>query len=335
MSKYTTQVRFICEQYAGKTESSGYDEVDEIIEAAAPLIFADSIPFFDENYRLPLEKKILKHYYTREIGAETVGLWKLWLNATMSEIMPLYNQFYESARLQFNPLYDQDYIIQHTGSGDDTRSIDRAGSSADDTTRENTEQNTGSTFDQNTNNRTENSSGNTFSNSKEQHATSNYENGFSSGAQDSAGTSKNRKSDTPENTLSGVDDNKYLSEYQRVDDSGNSSTFSQDSKNSQGTDETTGTAQQLQTDTKQESGTQTGQQIRTDSKDGTGKETREGTTGEQVAESGEHSEEWIESHRGKVSGGSYAAMLKEYRETFLNIDIMVINDLKDLFMLLY
>lgn len=114
MSKYTTEVRYICENYAGLTESAGYDNVDEIVEAAAPYIF-EKYPIFDELYRLGLNKKILRHFYTREIGSETVGLWKLWLNNKMNEIMPLYNQMYESTLLEFNPLYDVDVTTTHEG----------------------------------------------------------------------------------------------------------------------------------------------------------------------------------------------------------------------------
>ena len=106
MSKYTTQVRFICENYAGLTESVGYGKVDEIIASARKKVFDFPYPIFDETYRNVLETKILKHFYTREIGAETVGLWKLWLNTKMNEIMPYYNKLYKSELLDFNPLYD-------------------------------------------------------------------------------------------------------------------------------------------------------------------------------------------------------------------------------------
>lgn len=105
MSKYTTEVRFICEQNAGLNESEGCDSVDKIIENARTKIFNFSYPIFDENYRSVLECKILKHFYTREIGEETVGLWKLRLNTKLNEIMPYYNKLYESELLKFNPLY--------------------------------------------------------------------------------------------------------------------------------------------------------------------------------------------------------------------------------------
>ena len=78
MSKYTTEVRFICEQASGLTESTG--DYKTVIERARTKIFDFDFPIYKESYRSVLETKILKHYYTREIGLETVGLWKLKLN---------------------------------------------------------------------------------------------------------------------------------------------------------------------------------------------------------------------------------------------------------------
>ena len=105
MSKYTTELRFICETESGLTESKGYNDVETIITGAIPKIFNFDFPIFDEAYRGVLERKILKHYYTREISEETYGLWKLRLNTKLNEIMPYYNQLYNSELLVFNPLY--------------------------------------------------------------------------------------------------------------------------------------------------------------------------------------------------------------------------------------
>ena len=107
MSRFTTEVRYICETMAGYDESQGYARVEDIIEEVAPDIFGD-FPIYDEAYRLPLEVKILRHYYTREISEETVGLWKLRLNDMMNIIMPYYNKLYNSELLKFNPFYDVD-----------------------------------------------------------------------------------------------------------------------------------------------------------------------------------------------------------------------------------
>ena len=47
MSKYTTQLRFICETLAGLDESAGYTDVPTIIETARPQLF--------ENYEIFVE----------------------------------------------------------------------------------------------------------------------------------------------------------------------------------------------------------------------------------------------------------------------------------------
>ena len=125
MSKYTTEVRFICENAAGYDESKGFSDVESIITVAAPKVFNFDFPIFDENYRLPLEKKILRHYYTREIGEETVGLWKLRMQDTLCNIMPYYNKLYESELITFNPLYDVDMTTTHKGSNDTVNEVNR------------------------------------------------------------------------------------------------------------------------------------------------------------------------------------------------------------------
>ena len=113
MSKYTTEARYVCEFFAGNTESVGYSSIDEILEKSYNKIFDFKFPIFDENYRKPLCIKILKHYYTREICEETVGLWKLRLNTRMNEIMPYYNKLYEAWAENFNPLHDTDLTRKH------------------------------------------------------------------------------------------------------------------------------------------------------------------------------------------------------------------------------
>lgn len=54
----------------------------------------DTYPIFDENYRETLNNNILNHFYMNEIGFETAGLFKFYLNQRMNEIMPYYNILY-------------------------------------------------------------------------------------------------------------------------------------------------------------------------------------------------------------------------------------------------
>ena len=65
MAVYTTQLRTLIE--------SGFD------------IGLNDYEIFDETYRPILNKKIIEHYFVREIGAETAGLFKLYLNRKMRE----------------------------------------------------------------------------------------------------------------------------------------------------------------------------------------------------------------------------------------------------------
>ena len=73
MSKYTTEVRYICENYAQLNASVGYNSVQSVLDNSWDKVFDFDFPIFDENYREPLCKKILKHFYTREICEETVS----------------------------------------------------------------------------------------------------------------------------------------------------------------------------------------------------------------------------------------------------------------------
>lgn len=122
MSKYTTEVRFICETMAGLDDSKGFNDIDSILTIACPKVFNFDFPIFDESYRLPLEKLILRHYYTREICEESVGLWKLRLQNRLCEIMPYFNKMYESTLLEFNPLDDVNLTKTHTNTVKDTDS---------------------------------------------------------------------------------------------------------------------------------------------------------------------------------------------------------------------
>ena len=235
MSKYTTEVRFICENYAGLEESAGFNSVDSIIERARSKVFDFAYPIFDEAYKGVLETKILKHFYTREIGAETVGLWKHWLNTRMNEIMPYYNKLYKSELLEFNPLYDFDITRQKAGT--------TTGTKAD-------------------NGQTQ---------------------GTTKGTVNSENKNNNYYSDTPQGGVGNLESLDYLT----------SATINTDTGNSTNNVSTSGTT------------------------------TLNSTVN--------NTEDYLETVKGKQSGTSYSKMLEEYRATFLNIDMQVINELKDLF----
>lgn len=91
----------------------GPENLEESLQQAWLKIFDFPFPIFDEEYRPVLCQKILKNYYTREIGFETVQLWKLRMNQKLNLIMPYYNKLYITDRLEYNPLFDVDLTTTH------------------------------------------------------------------------------------------------------------------------------------------------------------------------------------------------------------------------------
>lgn len=298
MSKYTTEVRFICEQASGLTESKGYTDIDTIITNAIPKIFNFIFPIFDENYRGVLEKKILKHFYTREIGEETVGLWKLRLDTKLNEIMPYYNKLYRSELLEFNPLY--------------TANLTRTKKTDYDSNRNENENisDTSSSNRTTTNNGTVN---NTTSNNGEVDTTNNSKT-TGSGIGTSNNTSTDLYSDTPQGALSGVESNTYLTNARKVTDNGNTSS------NTSNTNSSTGKVESSENGTNNTTTSDNG----TDNSTGTYGRIR-GNTDALTS-----TEDYLECVSG-YEGVAPSDLLLKYRDTFLNIDMMVIEELEPLF----
>ena len=247
MSKYTTEVRFICESKSGLESSVGADNVDDIISKSWDKIFTKKAPFFDEEYRSILCQKILKHYYLREICCETVGIWKLWMNTRLEEIMPYYNQLYESTKLKFDPLKDTE--LTRTNNNTKERYL------------------TGKATVNNIQNKTDN-----------RNSTLNV-------------TRKDLYSDTPQGALTGVETETYLTNARKIIDDNNeneniTSKLENDANNNYNDNENT-------------------------------------------------TENYVEKITGKTSGKNYSEMIIDFRNTLVNIDLLVIEEFNDLFFNLY
>lgn len=106
MSRYTTQLRYPIMQFLDDMDLSHEESNWNKIYDKLGL---NDYPIFDELYREELNNKIIRHYYMREIGAETFELFKLYLRRTLFEIMPYYNKLYLSeALVMTDPLNDID-----------------------------------------------------------------------------------------------------------------------------------------------------------------------------------------------------------------------------------
>lgn len=295
MSKYTTEVRYICETLAGLSESVGYADIEQVIKNCLPKVFDFNFPIFDESYRSVLETKILRHYYTREIGLETVGLWKLKLSTKLNEIMPYYNKLYKSELIKFNPLYDVDLTrerkIEGKGTKDTENSENRSGNNNTETT-----QNNDSTVKE-----TGRDNGNTT--------------GTANGTQNqnTNGNGTNMYSDTPQGAITDLQAGRYLTNA-TIDSATN--TFTGTSS-----DTTTQTTENTNNSTVDSSGSadSTTESDFNSKIDGFSNTTLSNT------------EDYLERVIGSNGGESFSKRLNDYRSTFINIDMMVINELEDLF----
>lgn len=107
MASYTISLQRIVESLTEQTEPAGFNKIDEIINESVPLIFDFDFPFYSDlaEDKLDFEKQFILHYYTREIGVETFGWWKVRLKSKLFDVMPKYKQLYDIEQKKYN-LYD-------------------------------------------------------------------------------------------------------------------------------------------------------------------------------------------------------------------------------------
>lgn len=304
MSKYTTEVRFICEESAGLVDSAGYKKVEDILTLAIPRVFDFNFPIFDEAYREVLERKILRHFYTREICEETVGLWKLRLDDKMNIIMPYYNQLYKSELLKFNPLYDVDLSTTKVGEQNETVNDKNKHDSV--TGRERTNES------ENVTDIKRKDDGINVSNTKEKGDGSDTNNSW------------DLYSDTPQGGISGIS-NAY------ADPSLGKKAYLTNARNVTGN----GTSEYEKTNENEninknnsEEQNKSNLTVKENNKDVNSSTDNRNKTAQNL-------ENYLEKVHGKRGMKSFSALLKEYRSTFLNIDAMILEELEPLFMQLW
>ncbi len=411
MAHYTTEVRTICEYYAGLSESAGFNDVGEIIEKAIDAGVIPPYNCFDDSYAKILSTKILYHYYTREIGFETVGLWRLKLQTKLNEIMKYYNQLYESELLKFEPLNDIEVTTTRDTTGNENKTKDNLSLRND--VRDYITENVGDETQTGTKNKVDFSlenesvikenSGNeqssenafTISNENENHTsdisrdTQNNEttsvennttltenqktNNISDKTTNQTGASTNQYSETPQGGLADVIHGDYLTNATYTDSNQAQGEVSNENgeidktSSNDGTEKSEKDVTGNETETKSDSTSKSSGA--TENKDGN--KTSALSESENAAKSGtvssdenvnntsnttykensttnyttnsaantnekiDTTEKYIMSISGHSGKTSFSKSLIEFRETFLNIDMMVIEELQDLFIKLW
>lgn len=335
MAHYTTQVRTICETVAGLSDSVGYTDVETVLNNSWDKIFT---PFdiYDEAHRADLCKKILRHYYMDEIAFETYGLWQLAINTKLIEIMPQYNSLYKASAEIINPLYNKNLTRQYDGtskgSNKDTRTDNLTDTASAITTATGT--------DMRTDNLTDTNGGSliTKSDSKRTDAlkavTDNTSTSTTTSSASNNSSNDSFTSDTPQGSLTDVKAGKYMTNASIGTSTGSTSGNDKNDTKSNNTVSNTGTVSNAGTDTVTDNRTltKTGT-VKNTSTDNTTSDSTLTKTGTVVnAGSDSRTDAHTETVTGYEGSATYAELLKKYSDEIINIDLMIINDLSDMFM---
>lgn len=300
MSKYTTEVRYICESKSGFTPQQLSQSTPlYIVQAARNAIFDPNIIVGSEEYSNRIKETILLHYYTREICEETFALWKLRMNTRLREKRDYYTALYET-------IEKQAYIGEHPFE-DVNISTDRHEDNKEDSAGgENVK-------------RVENSKSADAQSSVQsvKHSDSDVETIDYGKKTTSSKTDYNLHSDTPEGSVDGIN-----AVIHNLEGSG----FLSDAQKN--TSDTTEELSQSDVTT-----TDYGHKIDSDGAITKDRSTRSDSNADRSyadSTSGERKTE--ETIVGKRSSISMAVMLKQYRAEIMNLDEMIVNDFRDLFM---
>ena len=386
MSKYTTEVRNIVETYAGYDERANYPDVDSCIDIAIPKIFdVDNIPVYVPEHKTLLFHKILLHYYQREIGFETAGLWKLKLNTKLKEIMPYYNQLYASELLEYDPLQNVNNWHEHQGVYEDTSKVDNKRKYDNTTDTNNTEvkENT-KKYDNTTKKEDSEVANKNLTSMTEDNDIVNeqYQGTESTLLKNQKRTERGDDtlehngergrdswvlySDTPQGGIGGLqgeplgggnvglDGNNYLTNathtidqdgkykdtktFGNVDEKYNINNDEPDVTTRNGSESSVDNRTIGVTQTENEGNAKSGKQVDdalthdAGSKVDEGQRVDDALTVDDNLKKDNGSDAHTNREYGKIGVMTYQEMVLKYRETFLNIDMMIINELKDLFM---
>lgn len=359
MAWYTLSMQSIIEQLTPNMDGmSMYERCDTAIES----IFDFNFPLYEESHRRELCRKILAHYLSYEIGCETYALWKFRLTERMFAVMPYFNELYKSVLKEFDDsLYDVDITVEKSGTdtdgiesetngkvgrtytrnsnirGDENRKVTETTENTTtnsntikenvndvtDFTHSNTQKHTGSVSTENSNS-TEKDSTNTTTSTGAQVQSDfpqsslivNYD--YASGAQTSEGTTS-------------------VKELENVSGSGSSTSTNNLTDTENATDKTTLTGVKDTTNTGS-----TSENISNTTKDDFLSDVFEKTNDtDDTITDGSSSTKSTKTYGSKTrthgfqGSKSKSELAMQFREAIINVDMMVIESLKDLFMLVF
>lgn len=131
MAKYTIELRKIIDNFYSREEVESWFK-DYCIENYLKPDQVETILNANIWNKDRLASAIVDHYYMREIGYETIGLFKHYAKVYMREIMERYLPLIYSNSIEYNPLVNVDYTETFTrnisGSGESESSSSNSAS---------------------------------------------------------------------------------------------------------------------------------------------------------------------------------------------------------------
>lgn len=126
MSRYTIELRNVGNLF-GEEEVKKWFSNYELSDFLTP----EEISVINERGTWTKERlanKIYNHYFMREIGFETPGLFRLRVESTMQELMEEYLPLIYSEAIKYDPLVNVDYTETYAGDGTSNSTSNNNGS---------------------------------------------------------------------------------------------------------------------------------------------------------------------------------------------------------------
>ncbi len=295
------------------------------IEIGRKKFFDFDYPIFDEEYRKIIETKIIKRFYMRQIGFETAGLFKLMMENWLNEYMPYYNQLYKSELIKYDPLANVGYQDKYSRTNDSNR--DSIGNLTNDVTADGTrhELNVGKSTTDSTS--TTDTSDKATSDTTSKTDTSGDSKSDTTNKEHSEGTENKREmtDETPQSRLENTEQYGYNADTTNANNTNDSNSETINSTNTTGTNNNVSHGDSSATGNSKTVG-----HSETDSTINDDVSTHNTSNQDQNTKANEkfqNTEDYIFHRTGKTSDQTYAKMMIEFRDTFLNIDDQIINQL--------
>lgn len=118
----TSSIQDILMMYAWEDDQD-INTTDEIVEYGRPKLFDFSYPLYDSNLKEQFELDFIRHFYMREIGSESIALFKLRLQDYLYLNHEKWERLYQSVDDSINPFTNVD--IRTKRSTDESEQTDR------------------------------------------------------------------------------------------------------------------------------------------------------------------------------------------------------------------